>query len=612
MNDHRAKKERLQQTPISVFVSSTWLDLRPERDAVETVFGRLRELKFIGMEYFGSRTETAREASLAEVDGCQLYIGILGARYGSGIVEAEYQRARKCGLHCLIYLQAADAQPQRQQAKADMARLAALKKTLAREHTHSEFSSPHDLAARMTADLHRWLVESVYMPAARRASSSDYPLKQLESLLADVRALVAPSQGHVHAGRVNTADVVFEILHGAPPSLAQHFRVGQFRTLIEERTRHFVGRDFVLQAIDDHLIGRSDPEFRSGYILVHGEPGIGKTTLAAQLVKLRGYVHHFNIATQNIRLASTFLYDLCAQLIVRYKLEFASLPPTMNDSGFLSRLLEEAAAKAGDLPLVVVVDALDEAEDTGFVPSANRLYLPASLPTGVYFIVTSREPKEYRLAVDRRKDIDIADMGEQNLADVRAYIHKFVEDNHERMAERTSAWQAKADERSFVNAITEKSQGNFMYLVHVLRDIRDGRLAAANIDDIYKLPRGLQEYYQRHWRTMTNQDPDRFRDYHEPVVCALASAREPVTVAQLVEWTSRRWPHLSASEIRHVIGIWREFLNEERAGDGPPLYRLYHSSFERFLAAEVGLVGYHDEIAATALRKIPDFFSEQN
>jgi hypothetical protein len=40
---------------VHVFVSSTWLDLQPEREAVETALQRLRETKFVGMEYFGSR-----------------------------------------------------------------------------------------------------------------------------------------------------------------------------------------------------------------------------------------------------------------------------------------------------------------------------------------------------------------------------------------------------------------------------------------------------------------------------------------------------------------------------------------------------------------------------
>ena len=92
----------MRPTVLHVFVSSTWLDLQPEREAVETALQRLRETKFVGMEYFGSRGEDTRHTSLDEVDRSQVYVGIFGGRYGSGITEAEYRRARELGLPCFI------------------------------------------------------------------------------------------------------------------------------------------------------------------------------------------------------------------------------------------------------------------------------------------------------------------------------------------------------------------------------------------------------------------------------------------------------------------------------------------------------------------------------
>ncbi|MFQ5472981.1 MAG: DUF4062 domain-containing protein, partial [Dehalococcoidia bacterium] len=73
---------------VRIFISSTWLDLQPEREAVERAIQRLRETRFVGMEYFGSRDEDTRQTSLDEVDRSQIYVGIFGGRYGSGITEA--------------------------------------------------------------------------------------------------------------------------------------------------------------------------------------------------------------------------------------------------------------------------------------------------------------------------------------------------------------------------------------------------------------------------------------------------------------------------------------------------------------------------------------------
>ena len=403
----------------------------------------------------------------------------------------------------------------------------------------------------------------------------------------------------VEAEQISTinGDIVFQLFAQAS-MLSRYIRLREFQTLVNERTKRFVGRDFIFNAIDDLL---KDPTFPSGYIVISGEPGIGKTALVAQWVKKRGYLHHFNISTQNIRSASDFLANLCAQLIVRHDLEHFTLPlEATKDSGFLSQLLAEVAEKKGERPVVILVDALDEVEDLGLPPGENCLYLPQALPDGVFFVVTKREEYDDRLFVDRRKDIYLRDDDPRNLDDVQQYIRGFVEEHRAAMVSRIEQWGMTEDE--FVDTITERSEGNFMYLVYVLGDIRDGRLTATNVDDIRKLPRGLQDYYQRHWRAMRAPDPDRFDKYYEPVVCILATVREPVAIAQMVEWT-----RLSPMRVKEVINEWREFLNVDEARQGGPLYRIYHTSFQDFLKEEVGLTHYHDAIAQTALDKIPGF-----
>jgi len=395
---------------------------------------------------------------------------------------------------------------------------------------------------------------------------------------------------------------IYRLLSEAPAALSPHLKVLDFEKLVEERTRNFVGRDFLFRAIDDLLV---DPDFASGYILIRGEPGIGKTALLSQLVKTRGYVHHFNIAPQNIRSARAFLENVCAQLIVRYELDHRVLPPEASqDSAFLSQLLAEAVQKSGDEAIVVLVDALDEAEDLGGAANANRLYLPQVLPRGVFFILTSREQYDYRLDVDRREDLYLRDDDPENLTDVRSYLQSFIEEHEDEMRGRISAWDIDVD--TFITELTGKSQGNFMYLVHVLADIRGGALSPESIDSIQNLPKGLRAYYQRHWRIMREQDQDRFERIYEPVLRILATVREPVALGAIQEWT-----HVDAARIRDVIRDWRPFLNENQSEMGEPLYRVYHASFQDFLAEEgVGLKPYHQRIAETALRKIPGFLSD--
>jgi hypothetical protein len=295
---------------------------------------------------------------------------------------------------------------------------------------------------------------------------------------------ISGGSGHVVG---DYAHVVQVFLNGPAP-LATRVRTREFGTLVRERTRTFVGREFVFDAIREAL---DDEGFRSGYVVLRGEPGIGKTAIVAQLVKDLACVHHFNIAPLGIRSAEAFLANVCAQLILRYGLDYASLPPeATKDGGFLAGLLEEVASVPANLPVVVAVDALDESEDAGAATGANRLFLPPHLPDRVYFVVSARDGADSGLYVDARRDIDLRDDDARNVDDVRTYVRQYVDTNRDRMTPRIEQWAIPEDE--FVSVLTQKSAGNFMYLVHVLRDIRDGVLNSSTVDDIRKLPRGLR------------------------------------------------------------------------------------------------------------------------
>jgi hypothetical protein len=399
-------------------------------------------------------------------------------------------------------------------------------------------------------------------------------------------------------GVIGDYATVFQSFADASRQVTSFVRTAQFQTLVNDRARNFVGREFVFEAVDRKLAGE---EFASGYVVIKGEPGIGKTGVASALVLRGGYVHHFNIAPENIRSASQFLENVCAQLIIRYDLDHEQLPPDAgHDPGFLSQLLAEAVEEARHqkaLPVVIVIDALDEAEDTGIPPEANRLYLPRTLPDGVFFVVTTREEVDYRLNVDNRAEIWIRDDDEANLNDVALYIGRFVEQHAQELGSVTRQWGLQNEE--FVDEMLKRSEGNFMYLVYVLPEVARGRFARDGGD--IDLPRGLMGYYQRHWREMKATDPKRFEQQQRPVLCFLAISREPVTIAQLMEWTG-----LDPGHVKGVIDEWREFLNEKHSSEGAR-YRIYHRSFADFLDEEENLRWYHDQIANAALAKIPGF-----
>jgi hypothetical protein len=362
-----------------------------------------------------------------------------------------------------------------------------------------------------------------------------------------------------------------ERLLAATPERLRH----SFDALIRDKTRGFVGRQFAFDTWDEFLRTHS-----SGYFVVRGVPGIGKTALVAKLVSERGYVHHFNIASQNIRSARTFLENVCAQLIARYKLKPRELPPMVaRDSGFLMQCLAEAAAKQEHRPVVVAIDALDESDRRGLPSAANRLYLPPVLPEGVYVLVTTRPLDDLHLFVARQQTLDLEADSEGNLEDITTYVEAYAQ--REGIRARVSTWGIGLEQ--FVVGLRKKSQGNFMYLYHVLPAIEQGRFGKGTLDE---LPDGLIAYYQRHWRRMRGQRESEFDTVYAPIVCILGVAREPVTVQQIAAWTK-----LHQGQVADAIGLWREFLEQESV-DGERRYRIYHASFQDFLKEQVDLTRY--------------------
>jgi hypothetical protein len=172
---------------VPVFVSSTWLDMERERVAVEHALKRFREVKFQGMEYFGSRPQGAQAESLAEVDRSALFVGIIGGRWGSGITHDEYVRARELGLPCLLYVKtgplAQDDEP------AARERQSAFRQELRgnQEHLVAEFTAAEDLATRLRDDLHRWIMDDYVAPRMRALLARHAPSEQVRALVDAVR-----------------------------------------------------------------------------------------------------------------------------------------------------------------------------------------------------------------------------------------------------------------------------------------------------------------------------------------------------------------------------------------------------------------------------------------
>jgi hypothetical protein len=365
-------------------------------------------------------------------------------------------------------------------------------------------------------------------------------------------------------------------------------------TYIADKTSGFVGRRWVFDAVDQFT--RENPR---GYFLLRGDPGIGKTTFLAEMVKREGHPHHFNLRAGGIQRADVFLGNLCAQLIMRYGLDYGALPPAATQDGrFLAGLLDKVAGKLGsEKNAILVVDALDETDSAGLIPGANVLYLPPLLPQGVYVVATTRRgPLALRIDCEQRV-LDLEQDSGANLADVR----ELVEAALVREGIRTYRIAQGLDEAAFVDEMVDKSQGNFMYLRHVLPEIEHG---AYRDRSFASLPAGLQSYYEDHWKRMRAADETAWFQYQLPVLVALTACERPISVDLIATFSGVD----DKRRIRAVLSAWEGFLYAV-ASARPKRYRLYHASFYDFIAAKDEVaeervnLGDADERIASALER---------
>jgi hypothetical protein len=150
---------------VSVFLSSTSLDLAEYRRAVKEGLDRIGE-RVLRMETFGARPDEPTRASLSEVGECDLFVGIYAYRYGfvppnahASVTELEYERAIELEKPVFGFVvdEDFDWKPSFIEGEPGRARLAALKQRLSASHIIERFTSPTDLAFKVSTSVSNYL-----------------------------------------------------------------------------------------------------------------------------------------------------------------------------------------------------------------------------------------------------------------------------------------------------------------------------------------------------------------------------------------------------------------------------------------------------------------------
>jgi len=162
--------------PATVFLSSTFVDLERHRALVRDAITRL-EHNSKAMEFFGALPETPKEECLRLVRSANAYVGVFGMRYGhidetsgKSLTQLEYEEAQAIHLPSLIYVMDEENHPvlpKHVDTGVSADKLRTFKQQLKARHVVNFFSSPEDLASRVTQDLVRFLGAIAATPTAQ-------------------------------------------------------------------------------------------------------------------------------------------------------------------------------------------------------------------------------------------------------------------------------------------------------------------------------------------------------------------------------------------------------------------------------------------------------------
>lgn len=411
-----------------------------------------------------------------------------------------------------------------------------------------------------------------------------------------------------------------------------------FSAYIAEHTRDFVGREWVFAELDAWL---ADPK-GSRFFIITGEPGIGKTAIAARLTQTRDIsAYHFcdshraetvdplsfacNLADQLMNrddFALSFLrsHDIHVEAeqniksncgtAINIKIETLSIgaqSPLIVFNRLIYDPLRASQSNDADRQLVIVVDALDEAVQHHTRETIVTLLTTCEgLPPRVRFILTSRPDSEVLRRFDllpvQRLHLDAS--REDNMEDASKYA--FLQ-----LTRSAHGAAAPPRESSDIDALADRlanaSQGNFLYLDLVLRSLPQSHLFS---DEGPTLPSGLAEAYREFMRTRIGSDISDWRKQFRPILAVLVAAKAPLTLTQL-----QRLSGIGPQPLNDALFDMHQFLDSTELRHD--MYQIYHSSVSDFLRRKgqarefwIDVLPIHRRIGIDYIRRFRDRWNQ--
>lgn len=193
------------------------------------------------------------------------------------------------------------------------------------------------------------------------------------------------------------------------------------KSLIESYLNDYIQRDKYQQEISEFIEKNT-----SGYILIQGEPEIGKTTFLCNLIKNTNAVHHFVSSNENRNKKSLILKSIIQQINTKMNLLTQELPENLDELvNIFSNLIQDYSfelSKNKVKDLLVIDEATDIICDKEDTPLN---FLPEVLPNNIYVVLASNLSELNRFCPFYNYKINIQPFTEDQVKNlVLLYIRK--------------------------------------------------------------------------------------------------------------------------------------------------------------------------------------------
>ncbi|MCM3690949.1 NACHT domain-containing protein [Neobacillus niacini] len=333
----------------------------------------------------------------------------------------------------------------------------------------------------------------------------------------------------------------------------------EFREKIALLTETFKGRKKELSFINQY-ISKHD----MGYLVLKGQPGIGKSSIIANLYQNQNDLDSNHVIKYFIKRgteyaeASEFLDYLNRKLerLFSTKIPFGK---TLDEKkSYLHSRLQYISQNLLTKKLIICIDGIDEAR---FMEESLVKYFIHDIYPNVFIIYSGRSTKKtlqfyHTLPFQLTNEYVIQGLSKK---DIRSILYDYT--NKYSIPRKSSE----------IDFIFEKSKGNPLYLQLLCNTLENGD---RTIQDLKQLPDKFEEFYDEFIHRFSNKENG---NIILQGLYSFGASKDYLTSAHLMKII----PHIGPADAENIISELLELLYESE--EHPKHYQLFHESIRDYL-----------------------------